>query len=157
MFMQQKKLIMLNSTVFFIGLLFLSSFSNRGLIPEKNLNVSGDSTSFAPNTKDGWNILSVYINQNTHDSVEFELILKQATSAISGSKEQLVGTITNKSFLPVKDQKANYSLLPQNTWYLIIKKNGDCYLAQVKGTGIAKSNMPGNPDVFPIKVKYKNN
>lgn len=148
---------MLNSCAFFIGMLFLCSFSNKGFSPQKYLKVSGDTTSFTPNSNGGWNILSRYINQDTPDSVEFELILLQSTGGIKGSQEQFVGTITNKLFLPQKDQKIAYSLLPGNTWYLLVKKNGQCYLAQVQGSGIQKSNLPGNPDILPIKVRYKNN
>jgi hypothetical protein len=153
----RKRFIIYSLCTLLTGQIFLCSFS-RGYIPLKiNFRASGDTASFTPNTNGGWSILSVYLNQDTPDSVEFELILKQATGHIKGSNEQLVGTITNKLFLPHKDQKVGYSLLPGNTWYLIIKESGQCYLAQVQGSGIEKSNMPGNPDIFPIKVRYKNN
>ena len=148
---------MFNSCAFFIGMLFLCSFSSEGIRRKMDVALSsGDTTSFTPNSNGGWKILSVYINQDTPDSVQFELILQQ-TGRIQGRQEQLVGTITNKLFLPQKNQKIGYSLLPGNTWYLLIKKNGDCYLAQVNGSGIKKSDLPGNPDVIPIKVRYKNN
>jgi hypothetical protein len=108
----QKRFIIYGLCTFLTGLFFLCSFASERLPLEKDLKVLGDTTSFTPNINAGWNILSVYINQDTPDSVEFELILKQATGSIKGSKEQLIGTITNKLFLPQKDQKIGYSLLP---------------------------------------------
>ena len=136
---------------------FDAGFVLTGKLQHKAQVSNIDTLSFAPNTAGGWTILSYYLHQDTPDSVQFELILEQTGSRIQGSQEKLVGTIANPLFLPQKDQKIDYSLLPGNTWYLLIKKSGDCYLAQVKGSGIEKSNLPGNPDVIPIKVRYKNN
>lgn len=146
-------MILLAITTFFI----VAGFAPAGKIKHIVQVSTVDSVSFNPNIADGWTILSYYLHQDTPDSVQFELILEQTGSRIQGSQEKLVGTITNPLFLPQKDQKIDYSLLPGNTWYLLIKKSGDCYLAQVKGSGIEKSNLPGNPDVIPIKVRYKNN
>lgn len=134
-----------------------ASFIPGVLSVKKNLKVSGDTTTFQPNTNDGWGILSVYINQDTSDSVEFELILEAPAGKIKGPQEQFIGTITNSLFLPKKNQVAGYVLLPGNTWNLIINKNGQCYLAQELGSGVKQSNLPANPDVLPIKVRYKLN
>lgn len=155
--MRKKKFIVYVFCSCFIALFFLCSFSSRsfsGFFPDS---VQGDTSSFTANVNGGWSVLSSYLNQDTPDSVEFELILVQTNSRIQGSQERLVGTITKRSFLPQKNQKIDYMLLPGDTWYLSIKKNGECYLAQTNGLGIQPSNLSGNPDVIPIKVRYKNN
>lgn len=152
--MQYKKFITCGLFICFAGI-FLCSFGGNGIPIKTNCTPTGGSTSFAPNTNGGWNVLFSYIHEETPGNIEFELILKQATSRIGGRNEKLVGTITDPSFLPKKNQKISYTLLPGNAWYLVIKKNGDCYLAQVKGSGIMPSNLAGNPDVIPLKVKYK--
>ena len=148
---------MFQLSAFCTGLIFLCSFSGVGPYLKRPSDLPPDTTSFQPNTSEGWSTLSVYINQDTPDSVEFELILEAPAGKIKGPQEQYIGTITNNLFLPKKNQNSSYVLLPGNTWTLIVNKNGQCYLAQEVGSGVKQSNLPGNPDVLPIKVRYKIN
>jgi len=148
---------MFGLSAFCAGLLLLCSFSAVGTSFKTGLQVPPDSTSFQPNTSEGWSTLSVYLNQDTPDSIEFELILEAPSGKIKGPQEQYIGTITNNLFLPKKNQNSSYVLLPGNTWTLIVNKNGQCYLVQEVGSGVKQSNLPGNPDVLPIKVRYKIN
>jgi len=135
---------------------FAFRFKPAGLA-EKSTNIKiADTTSFKPNTVKGWGTLSSYLNQDTPDSVEFELILKQNNS-ITWATEQFIGTITNKSFLPKKNQKLSYDLFKNNTWSVLVTADGLCYLNQLKGEVLKTSTLPGSPFVFPVKVRYKNN
>ena len=115
-----------------------------------------DTTSFTPNSATGWSALSVYLNQDTPDSVFLGVILKQ-NSSMSWSAEQLIGTITNQEFIPTKIQRLSYDLFKDNTWTIRITDEGQCYLSQTKGETLRTSNLPGNPFVVPIKVRYRNN
>jgi hypothetical protein len=117
---------------------------------------TADTTSFIPNTNGGWNTLSVYLNQDTPDSVRFELILTQTTS-ITWSTEQFIGTISSNNYLPKKKQQAAYAVFMNNNWSMRIEKNGECFLKQVNGQSLGVSSLPGNPFVIPVKVKYKSN
>src|SRR5438874_10225556 len=80
-----------------------------------SLTQPGDTTAFAPNKSGGWDIFSSYLNQDTPDTVEFDLCLKQK-SLIVWSTEQPIGTITNKAFIPKKNQQVHYDLFANNTW-----------------------------------------
>jgi len=135
---------------------FLFSFESVG-ITEKNTKIKfADTTSFTPNTTEGWNILSSYLNQETPDSVEFELILLQNNS-INWSAEQFIGKITNQTFIPRKIQKLTYDLFINNTWSVRVNTNGQCFLKQVNGATLGVSSLSGSPYVFPVKVRFKNN
>ena len=127
--------------------------------PEQKLTAGGytaDTVSFSPNTAGGWSILSSsYMNQDTPDSVRLEIILKR--SRIDGKTDQLIGTITNKSFIPAKNQKVDYYLLGDNVWDIRITKDGECYLKQNRGSSLKPSTLAGNPDVIPVNIRYKNN
>jgi hypothetical protein len=144
-----------------IAVTILLAFSNKALAATHNQFVfpAGDTSSLATDKSNGWSRLSCYLNQDTPDSVDFEfiLILDQTKGRMGGSSEKLIGTISNSNFRPQKDQKITYSLLPDNTWYIIIKTDGRCLLAQTKGSGVKQSALPGTPDLIPVKVKYKNN
>lgn len=138
--------------------IMLFSFSDKLMAIAKTNSYPevGDTISFAPNTGSGWDILSSYLNQDTPDSVQFELILK-STGRIDGKTDQLIGTITNKNFLPAKNQQVDYYLLQDNVWNIRITTKGECYLKQDRGSALKPSTLAGNPDVIPIKIRYKNN
>ena len=116
---------------------------------------AADTSAFAPNTAKGWSILSTYLNQDTPDSVELELILRQDNS-LTWATEQFIGTITNQDFFPKRIQKLSYDLYRNNSWSVTITSDGLCYLNQLKGEVLKISSLPGNPFVLPVKVRYKN-
>ena len=118
----------------------------------------GDTSSFTANTSGGWSILSSYLNQDTPDSVELEMILllNQTKGKMGGKTEQYIGTINNKKFQPKQSQKSVYTLLPGNVWYIVVKQDGKCFLAQTMGSGVKASTLAGRPDIIPIKVRFKN-
>ena len=150
-----------NISIFYCGaaiiVMLLFSFNDKSSATAKinSWQLPGDTISFAPNTAGGWSILSSYLNQDTPDSVQFEIILKR--SRIDGKTDQLIGTITNPIFIPAKNQKADYYLLGDNVWDVRITKDGECYLKQNRGSSLKPSSLAGNPDVIPINVRYKNN
>lgn len=112
---------------------------------------NGDSVLFTPNTAGGWDVYSSYLNQDTSDSVDFELILKHDFN-IDWTNEKWIGTITDANFIPKKQQIVTYYLLPGNTWKIHIKKDGTVFFQTIHG-----SVPPGNLFIIPIKIRYKNN
>src|SRR4051812_15161655 len=64
---------------------------------------TGDTVSFRPNRTGGWGPYTVYLNQDTQDSVEFELILKQY-NRVKWKNKQFIGTITNTAYIPKNTQ-----------------------------------------------------
>src|SRR5687768_6288087 len=118
-----------NRSILYSGaviIVMLFSFSDKLMAIAKTNSYTevGDTLSFAPNKGSGWDILSSYLNQDTPDSVQFELIL-QRTGRIDGKTDQLIGTITNKKFLPLKNQQADYYLLLDNVWKIRITTKGE--------------------------------
>lgn len=149
-----------NRSVIYWGVAIVAmmlSFRNKPFaIPIEDSRLEfGDTLSFSPYKAGGWSIISSYLNQDTPDSVQFELILKR-TGRIDGKTDQFIGTITNKNFLPVKDQRQIYYLLHDNVWNIRVTTKGECYLKQERGSALKASHLPGNPDVIPIKIRYKN-
>jgi|ERR1051326_3217294 hypothetical protein len=128
----------------------LESPATRGIVH------TGDTTSFVPNKSGGWDIISSYLNQDTPDSVEFDLILVHGNT-VSFGNDQLIGAIYNKAFLPKTDQNVQYDLYRNNNWSVRINANGQCYLKQSGGDALKPSSLVGNPYVLPVKVRYKNN
>lgn len=117
---------------------------------------AGDTSSFIPNKGSGWDIISSYLNQDTPDSVDLELILRH-NSSVTWSTDQFIGTITNKTFIPSSDQKSNYDLYRGNTWTIRVTASGQCFLSQLTGEFLKVSSLSGSPYVVPVKVRYKNN
>jgi hypothetical protein len=111
----------------------------------------GDTTSFTPNQQQGWAISSSYLNQDTPDSIEFELLVRHDNN-IAWDQEQIIGAITNSIFKPVNNQIITYQLLSNNLWNVKIEPSGQCYLKLIQG-----SAPPDNPAIFPIRIRYKNN
>ena len=127
-------------------------FKSAAVIEKNETPNPTDTTSFAPNSVDGWSILSCYINQNSPDSVQFELLLKQ-TNSIDWYSEQFIGTITNAAFTPQQSQQnLDFYLMFNNTWKVRILPNGKCFFKLKDGLP-----PPGIPIVLPFKVRYKNN
>ena len=116
----------------------------------------GDTLSFQPNITGGWSKLSCYLNQDSEDTVEFELILKQ-TNLLNWTTEQFIGTITDTSFLPTTNQELTYNLLIGDRWSLLVTISGQCYLTRQSGLPLKPSSLQGSPYVLPIRVRYKNN
>jgi hypothetical protein len=150
----KKRLIILSVSIVLFCVICSFAFQNTFLLKRDIILSAGDTSSFSPNTIGKWDIISSYLNQYTTDSVEFELILVQRAERISGGNEKFIGNITNPIYLPQKTQKITYNLLIDNVWEVKITRKGECYLRQVKGSGINKSELPGNPDVLPIRVLY---
>lgn len=139
---------------------FIYSFGqDSSEVKVDNPSIAADTTGFSPNKSAGWSTLCSYMSQDTKDSINMELvlILKPENGRMGGSDEKLIGSITNKSFLPQKNQVVPYDLLSDNKWNLRITTSGECYLVQVKGYGVRKSELQGNPDMIPIKIKYSSN
>lgn len=113
----------------------------------------GDTASFSANAAGNWSLLSSYLDQESADSVDLELILQQS-SAVNWRSEQLIGTITNTSFLPAKSQRLTYYLLVDNEWSIRITTSGQCFLSQLKGAPLPVSSLPDSPFILPIKLRY---
>jgi hypothetical protein len=92
-----------------------------------------DTSSFTPNTTQGWSKMSLYLNQQTTDSADFEIILMR-NAGMQGTSELFAGTITNPAFIPVSEQQIIYHLLIGNTWNIRITTSGQCYIRQTEGS-----------------------
>ena len=139
-----------------IILVLLEFHHGQSRIVPLNKTTTADTSSFAPNTTENWGIVSSYLNQDTPDSVEFELILKKNTFT-NWSAEHYIGSITNSQFIPARSQTVTYNLLSDNQWNLRVDTVGKCYLYQVNGGSLLASSLPGNPYVLPIRIRFKNN
>lgn len=117
---------------------------------KSNYFLPADTSSFTANRSQGWDRMSVYLNQQTLDSAAFEIILVRKTG-IPSSAELLTGAITNTAFLPLTEQNISYQLLPGYIWNIKITPSGQCFIKQTQGAFV-----PGNPSILFIKTKYKN-
>ena len=130
---------------------FALGFTRNNVYPLKPPGFVSDTTSFEPNRAEGWWTLSVYLNQETPDSVDFELILEQRNK-IQWTDEQFIGTITNANFIPKTSQQLTYKLLHNNLWEMKIDTTGNCFFNLTNGYA------PPGDSVFvvPVKVRYRN-
>ena len=109
-----------------------------------------DTSSFTPNQQSGWSTISSYLNLDTPDSLQFELIVKHNNN-IDWNTEQLIGQITN-DFKPANSQQVSYHLLSNSIWNIRIEQNGQCFLKLTQGIAPAD-----DPAIVPITVRYKKN
>jgi hypothetical protein len=148
-------------TIAVIGSMMLFSFRPAGTVTrEKTFALQpGDTASFVPDRAKGWDIISSYMVQATPDSVSIELLLvfSQEVNTAAGINQQFIGTITNKNFIPKREQEIVYYLLPDDSWRIIVKTNGKCYLSQNKNSDTAYSRPIEEINAMPINIMFKNN
>ena len=108
-----------------------------------------DTIPFVPDSTTGWRMYATYMNQDTPDSVRFEVILRHV--ALGGWKsDHYIGKISQSNFYPKTNQVSTYYLL-RDRWKIKVNKNGEVYIKLDSG-----SAPPGYPVVLPINTKFKN-
>jgi hypothetical protein len=144
----------LYSTAYYFTLaviLLLFGFSKKPMIGNIN---SGfiyplDTLPFVPDSTTGWHMYATYMNQDTPDSVRFEVILRHV--ALGGWKsDHYIGQISQSNFFPKKNQVSTYYLL-RDRWKIKVNKSGEVYIKLDSG-----SAPPGYPVVLPINTRFKN-
>lgn len=108
-----------------------------------------DTVNFSVTKHNDWQLLNSYVGlDSTTGAVRMELIVMTNEKRINWKKEQYVGAIKQKQFLPKKEQQITYNLL-SDIINLKIKPDGKCYLL------FNKSNAPlVFPVVIPIQISY---
>lgn len=108
-----------------------------------------DTVNFAVTKHNDWQLLNSYVGlDSATGAVQLELIVMTNEKRINWKKEQYVGSVKQKQFLPGKEQQLSYSLL-SDIINIKIKPDGKCYLL------FNKSNPPlAFPVVIPIRVSY---
>ena len=109
---------------------------------------AADSTRFSVDLNGGWQLFNSYVSQYHTDSAVIELIVQHANS-VSWNQQQYVGKIKYNPLKPGVDQNILFNVA-NNTYRIVIKKNGKCYINFVSGS------LPvTNPVVIPLQVYYK--
>lgn len=134
------------------GLIILSlfgSFRSKWKSDQRNSIAFSDTSGFIVNSTGGWESFSSYFTPIGTDSMELEFLISHG-NPIDWKSKQFIGVISGSAYMPKNDQEITYPLLPDNTWAVEIKPNGNCFLKQLMG------NTPtGNPVVLPIKIRYR--
>lgn len=133
-------------TIIIVSLLSMNSFAQQ----HSKALAKADSTNFSINKKDGWQLFNSCVKTVSKDSVMIGLILQHDRS-IDWEREQQIGRIKSKSFIPKSEQTLSFQLLT-NFCKLRIDTNGKCYLSLIPGA------LPDEMDplIIPVKVVFKN-
>lgn len=150
----KNKLIILSSVLILLSAMAFRGRAGKALMPEA-APVLSDTAAFTANLPGGWTLISGYLNQDTPDSVEFELTLRQSEN-INWHVKQYIGTIANPAYLPKDSLQVTYNLLSNSQWRIGINAAGQCFLQQLSGPALPASSLPGNPYILPVRLRYRN-